>query len=376
MKKKRVVFITNHFQYSDGVARALIGLVNNIDPKKFDITIKPIYKCDRSLQSELREDIKLEKCFGFYFRGFDKIAKFIPTKMLYKKFINKKYDIEVAFQCDLPTILVGNSYNQEAVHVSWMHGYALYPNEYEKCDKVVCVSKYCSDKTKQEMGKKVNVTYKYNIVDDRNIKDLSKESIKFDYESIDHPILVSVGRHSSEKGYIRLVNILSQLYNEGYKFHVFLIGNGPEHDKIKKDIEKLNMQDVITLIGEDKNPHKYTAKSDLFICSSFSEGYSTACTEAAILGIPIITTDVPGGKEIIEDCECGILTKKDDNDLKEGIRYVLQNSQILEEWKKVMIYTSNKFTLNARKKEINYLFEEFYQLSDKKIQEEYYDNNN
>ena len=39
-------------------------------------------------------------------------------------------------------------------------------------------------------------------------------------------------------------------------------------------------------------------------------------TEAAILGIPIITTSVSGGEEIINDCECGILTGMDNESLK------------------------------------------------------------
>ena len=115
-----------------------------------------------------------------------------------------------------------------------------------------------------------------------------------------------------------------------------------------------------------KNPHNITSQADCFICSSFSEGYSTACTEAAILGIPIITTNVPGGKEIIDDCECGILTELDDESLKKGIREVLLNPSILDKWKKTLSITRHKFGLENRKKEMKVLFDEFYQLAEKK----------
>lgn len=93
------------------------------------------------------------------------------------------------------------------------------------------------------------------------------------------------------------------------------------------------LTDVVILLGAKKNPHKYTRMADAFICSSLSEGYSTACTEAAVLGIPIITTDVSGGAEIIEEAECGVLTGIDDESLKNAIRTVLDDPQLLKQRK-------------------------------------------
>lgn len=364
MEKKKIIFLNNHFQYSDGTVQALIGLVNSLDLEKYDITIKPIYRCDYRLQSELKKEIKLEKGFGFYFRGFSKLVKIFPIKWLYRKFIGGKYDIEVGFQCDLPTRLIGYSENKKAVHVAWMHGYGLYPYCYQNCDKVVCVSKYCADKAKSEMGDSINVTYCYNLIDD--LKILSKANENVENFSGNHPIFVSVGRHSPEKGYLRLIKIFFELKNEGYGFHLILVGDGPQHVEIKKLVKDLGMNEYITLTGAQKNPHKYTSKSDVFICSSFNEGYSTACTEAAVLGIPIITTNVPGGEEIIKDCECGILTSMEDKDLKNAIKTVLDNPNLINEWKNILKVTNEKFKLSMRKKAINALFDEFVALSEQK----------
>ncbi|WP_303322629.1 glycosyltransferase [Cloacibacillus evryensis] len=358
--KKKIIFLNNHFQYSDGTVRALIGLVNNLDPNKYDITIKPIYRCDRALEPELREGIKLETGFGFYFRGFDKIVKILPIKWLYRKFINGKYDIEVGFQAGMPTLLVGKSFNKLAVHVTWMHGFDLWPECHERCDKVVCVSKYCSDKTKAKMGNKVNVTYCYNLVDDEMITNAGAEPVN-DLPKR-HPLIVSVGRHSREKGYARLVKIMRELRDEGYCFSLVLVGDGPQYAIIKKCVVDLGMVDMITLLGELSNPYKYTSKADLFVCSSFSEGYSTACTEAAILGIPILTTDVPGGQEITKEAECGMLVGLDDESLKEGLRKILSNPNVLNEWKIKAKATSYRFKLSARKKAAEKLFEDFVNL--------------
>lgn len=363
MEKKKVVFINNHFQYSDGTVRALIGLVNNLDLDKFDITIIPMYRCDRRLEEELKEGIKLKKAFGFYFKGFSRIARLIPKKILYKWLIDSKYDIEVAFQCDIPTLLVGSSLNEQAVHVAWMHCYESYEC-YKKLDKVVCVSKYCADKTIDDMGSVVDVTYIYNLVDDKTIREASNEQV--DLPTDRRPLFISVGRLSVQKGYVRLVKIMSELRDEGFDFHLLIVGDGENLTAIEKEIENRNMQNFVTLVGADNNPHKYTAKADLFICSSLFEGYSTACTEAAIIGVPIITTNVPGGEEIIDDCKCGLLTSLEDNDLKQAIKQVLEKPELLGEWKQIMQRTSHKFDLNNRKKEMIALFDDFYHMSEQK----------
>ena len=50
-------------------------------------------------------------------------------------------------------------------------------------------------------------------------------------------------------------------------------------------------------------------QSDLFVCSSISEGYSTAVTEALILGLPVVTTDCSGMNELLQGEKYGIITE-------------------------------------------------------------------
>lgn len=362
--KKKVLFINNHFQYSDGTVTALIGLCNNLNPIKYDITILPLYRCDLMRVRELREGITIKRGFGFYFQGMAKLLNLIPLPILYKHFVNYKYDIEVAFQCDLPTRIVGHSLNKKAAHIIWMHGWDFWKDEFESADKVVCVSRTNEEKCRDILEVQGNVTHCYNIIDNISISKMSSEPVEL--LPPERPRFISVGRLSPEKGYSRLVRILSELRYEGYIFSLIIVGGGDEMESIKAEIAKTNMEDYITMTGIQSNPHKFTAKADCFICSSFSEGYSTACTEAAILGIPIISTNVPGGKEIIDDCECGILTEIDDESLKVGIRQILQNPSILIEWKSKMSKTKVKFSLSERSKAVNLLFEEISQVVEKK----------
>ena len=175
-----------------------------------------------------------------------------------------------------------------------------------------------------------------------------------------------MGRLSPEKGYVRLVKIAANLRDKGYNFHIVIVGDGPARESVVQTINECNANEIVTLTGAQTNPHKYTSKADAFICSSYREGYSTACTEAAILGVPIITTCVAGGEEIIDDAECGILTGMSDLDLETALQQVLDNPSLLVEWKAIMKRTSEKFKLNARRERMLSFFDEFSKLSDKK----------
>ena len=54
------------------------------------------------------------------------------------------------------------------------------------------------------------------------------------------------------------------------------------------------MEKYVDLIGYDINPYKYMSKCDLFVCASYAEGFSTAATEALVLGLPVCTVNVSG----------------------------------------------------------------------------------
>ena len=76
---------------------------------------------------------------------------------------------------------------------------------------------------------------------------------------------------------------------------------------IETAIFENDLQDYVHLLGYDRNPYKYVSKMDLFVCSSYEEGYSTAVTESIVVGTPIITTNCAGMDEIIGNSEAGIM---------------------------------------------------------------------
>ena len=101
----------------------------------------------------------------------------------------------------------------------------------------------------------------------------------------------------------------------------------------------------MTLLGYDTNPYRYVAKCDLFICASHAEGFSTAATEALIVGTPVCTVEVSGMKEMLgENNEWGIVTPNDDEALYQGIKRLLDDPALLMHYKEKAVQRGKTFS--------------------------------
>ncbi len=351
----KVCFVFSDLKNSNGVSKAAIAIANLlVSYKDIEVTLIPIYEYEDKMAQNADSRVKIKKVFGFYFRGFDKIVNLIPYKLLYNWIVKPgEYDIEIGFQYNIPTKIIAASSNDKATHIAWIHTYdkgLKLRRFYEKMDKVICVAKYGSDMFKEEIRKNIESDYCYNPVNDTKIVMMGNEPI--DIKRPEEFLFVSVARHSPEKGYDRLLRIVSRLKMDGYSFKMWLVGSGPSHNALIELASQLEINDIVKFLGNQTNPHKYTVHGDVFVCSSYSEGYSTACTESIILGVPVITTPVGGGDEIIKSSKAGILTEMDDESLYQGLKKVLDNPTLVDKWKANLKDTRIKFLEEERSKKL------------------------
>lgn len=346
-----------HFALSNGVARSAIAISNLLAERHdIEITLIPIFRVQQDAVEYLKNinpKVRVKKVFGFYFQGFAKILKLLPSKFLYKLVVREKYDIEIAFQYEIPTIVIAGSTNKSARHLCWMHGYddnLTIRDYYLKMDKLICVSKCNAMRLSQEINANIPVDYCYNPIDDKMIILQGKEDINIKKNA--NVQFVTVGRLSYEKGYSMLLKCCHRLMKDGYEFSLWIVGDGVLMDELKKEASALSLDNIVIFLGKQNNPHKYTSKADVFVCSSFSEGYSTACTEAVMLEIPVITTDVSGGREIIEESKCGLVTDIDEESLYNGLKSVLLDTTIIERWKNTLRTTHCCFSQEVRKQKL------------------------
>jgi glycosyltransferase involved in cell wall biosynthesis len=121
------------------------------------------------------------------------------------------------------------------------------------------------------------------------------------------PWIVSACRFSIQKDFHTLLTAFRAILSER-PAKLILIGDGESRESIRTIASDLGVLDHVVLTGFQENPFPYLAKADVFVLSSFFEGFGNVIVEAMALGVPVVASDCPSGPgEIIIDGETGFL---------------------------------------------------------------------
>lgn len=127
------------------------------------------------------------------------------------------------------------------------------------------------------------------------------------------PIILGVGRLSVEKGFDTLIAAVSRVA-ANRKVRLIIVGDGQERERLQKLVVELKATQFISLVGYRDNPFAYMSKASLFVLPSLTEGFGNVLVEALGAGIPIVSSDCPGGpREILADGQYGILVPPRDS---------------------------------------------------------------
>ncbi|MFX1274375.1 MAG: glycosyltransferase family 4 protein [Promethearchaeota archaeon] len=150
-------------------------------------------------------------------------------------------------------------------------------------------------------------------------------------------VLLSVGRHVERKNFNLVILALKAIKEKIPDINIkyYLIGDGPDTNKLKNLAERLNLNDNITFLGrvDIKTRNEFYKLSDLFVMPSLSqknsiEGFGIVFIEANFYKVPVIGTRSGGIKEAIVDGKTGFLINPNDlNQLIERILYLYKNPE-------------------------------------------------
>ena len=358
----KILFLINTLT-GGGAEKVLTDLVNSL-PNKYDITVQTVDNSGLYI-NQLNKNIHyktINNKKGLLRKIFNRFLTFnLHAKWVYSKYVKGDYDIEVAFLEGLPTKILSASTNTKAKKIAWVHidlmdyfgSNAVYKNceehkkAYEQFDKIACVSDAVKEKFIERFGNDTSEKLEtvYNIVLDENIKEKGEELLE--NVSHDYPILVSCGRLCEQKGFDRLLHIHKKLLDENIRHYLWIVGEGNMRSQFENYIKKNNLQDTVTLWGFQSNPYKYIKNADLFVCSSVAEGYSMVITESAVLGTPIIATDVAGVKEPKDHPRCYKITENDEDSLYIAVKEILSDEEELKKAKDYTVSISKYFNRDA-----------------------------
>ncbi|CAL2088367.1 putative N-acetylgalactosamine-N, N'-diacetylbacillosaminyl-diphospho-undecaprenol 4-alpha-N-acetylgalactosaminyltransferase [Tenacibaculum sp. 190524A02b] len=119
-------------------------------------------------------------------------------------------------------------------------------------------------------------------------------------------IILNIGRLVPEKGQQYLIEAFSKLQDKSWK--LIILGEGTLRKELEKQIEVLELEDKIFLMGSVKNVDEWLSRASIFAFTSISEGFPNALVEAMSAGLPCISFDCNAGpRDIIENEKNGIL---------------------------------------------------------------------
>ena len=193
------------------------------------------------------------------------------------------------------------------------------------------------------------------VVQTQNIKDYFPEGIQKKTSIIYNPVndsvfnlpslqgragerlnrIISVGRLYPQKNQEMMIRAFAKVADEFPDWQLVIYGEGPLRESLELIVESLEMKDRVLLPGRTEHVVEELRKSKIFCMSSDYEGMSNSMIEAICVGLPIVTTDVSGVKELLDNGKNGVIVPCGDVDeLSKTFLELMNNERLMEEYSK------------------------------------------
>lgn len=354
-RKIKVLFRLRSLEMG-GVPRVILDLLRNLPKDKFDLTLMlNLYQGE--LIKEIPADIKLivvekgkeQMSSNLFFQKLQLLWRRLKLEV-YDKFPSVLYQLKVPEQYDIEVAsgyaefdMVLSSPNKNSRKIAWFHTDVTYDvNQNRARERIETMKKFdhvifCAAHIRNVIEKYYNVTYPsssvvYNAIHVNDVKEKAQE-FDVDYKDLIKPVFCSVGRLHSRKGYHNLVNIHRRLIDDGFEHSIVVLGDGEEKNNLTEQISQLGVEGSFKLLGTKINPYPYMKNADYFVLPTRSEAYPLVVNEALALEKPIISTNVGGIPEMIENGVDGILVNDDEQEIYDAMKKVFIQAELLEKIK-------------------------------------------
>ena len=338
-RDKKDLLFADKSMITGGIEKAQLNLLNNIDYKKYNVTVILEEKTG-DLLDKINNNVKVIEL-----KVSDNnnviIRKIINTyrKLIFKIFNYHNYD----FSCCYTTYSyssnkiakIASQNNSFYVHSDYSNVYkdekdfrnffdSRKVDEYKNIIFVSNESKKSFIKYYPELEEKTLVLN--NFIDIEEIKEKSKE--KIEKSKNNKTLFVFVGRlDDTSKKLKRAIKLVEKL-----DIDLWIIGDGPDRGRYEEYAKELKVSNKITFFGKKSNPYPYIKEADYIILTSDYEGFPVIYQEAMVLRKNIITT---------------INTSDDQINMKDYAYIISKDEKMINEVKDII-------SKNNKTKEINF----------------------
>jgi glycosyltransferase involved in cell wall biosynthesis len=177
-------------------------------------------------------------------------------------------------------------------------------------EKLICVSEDLVDECHRLRIPSHKVHLIHNGIDTNQFqRTLTRSEAKRRVGAYEDRLLIgSVGRLSPEKGFLQLIEVVSNLRQvHPIPIDLWIAGDGPQRDELESAIERLGLNDSVRLLGQRNDLRDFYQAMDMFLLNSIREGLPNVLLEAMAMETPVIATAIAGIPKLISHRIDGLL---------------------------------------------------------------------
>lgn len=370
MKK---ILIVSHAMEIGGAERALLGLLESIDPTQVSVDLF-LLRHEGELLEYIPKSINLLPAIPAYTVLARPIAVTIKeghlllsAARLLGKYIAKQYDkkkhlsdsavaIEYSHKytkCFMPAIqpdveydlavsfLTPHYFVAEKVRakkkIAWIHtDYSVVQidreSELKMWSQFDCIASISDNVTKTFLSVFPTLEEKIVLIENILPQNLIEQQTRAFFVTEEMPVdgsvkLLSIGRFSTPKNFDNVPDICRRIRGQGLNVKWYIIGYGGDEPLIRKRIAETGMQDYVVILGKKENPYPYIKACDLYVQPSRYEGKCVTVREAQLLCKPVVITRYATSASQLEEGVDGVIVPMDNGGCAEGIVQLLKDPE-------------------------------------------------
>lgn len=226
---------------------------------------------------------------------------------------------------------------------------------FSRYSRIICISEAVKNSLMEWIEDKRE--FKYSVISNginlknfRNAEEIDRKIFNF---SVEDKILIMVSRLNPAKDHETLLKAIKNLPE---KYRLLIVGEGVKEKELRDKVVELKIENRVSFLGMRNDIPSLLKMSDIAIQSSHFEGFGITAVEAMASGLPLIASDVPGLRDVVEGA--GILFEKG-NDIELVQKIVeLEDEDFKKEIIKKQKERSEKYSLEVTCKEYIKSYEE------------------
>ena len=299
-----------------GADKFNVDLISGIDKEKYRITVLTTEPCNYMWRQKLEKyaeyfDLTTFLRKGEWYAFINYIIKSRNIKLVC--ILNSMYGYQCVplIKSDFPEIPVIDYLHNE--DFSWNNG--GYPFEStvisRLLDKSYTCTKYLKNLMIEKMNREVNnVEPVYIGTDAEHYNPLNTEitNLELMKQFKNKKVVFFPCRVTEQKRPMLMLEILNKIILKNKKIIFLVVGDGNMKPEVLKKTKKLNLENHIVFLPNQSDMRQFYKMADVTLICSMYEGLTLTTYESLAMGVPVITSDVGGQAELV-DQTCGRVIK-------------------------------------------------------------------